>query len=44
MSGIIIGGKPLLARKIGNTDIIKVMVGDKQIWPAPPAAKERVQQ
>lgn len=34
MSDITIGGSPIISRRFGNTEIVKVMVGEEQIWPA----------
>jgi hypothetical protein len=33
MSDITIGGSPIISRRFGNTEIVKVMVGEEQIWP-----------
>ena len=34
MPDITVGGAPIISRRIGSTEVTKVMVGDVQIWPA----------
>jgi hypothetical protein len=33
MSGVLVGNTPIISRRFGTSEIVKVMVGDEQIWP-----------